>query len=218
VRNQRSLLDQDAASLSAAFRLQEEKVAKLYRLGAAWEPSPFPIEVPEGERAQKCDEPPFPARPWIAPPAGLLNATPMQPGEVRFARKAIRPKSGFVLLAALTRDEAEERHRTRQDYAFSRRLPDENLLLVYHCTPWSPHDPEQPRNPHYIPSRRFLLEVYGARGRLLQASFSEPISRYDFLEMGSLTIFSPVDQGTVWYASNDIDERIKSIYDHRVPA
>jgi hypothetical protein len=25
------------------------------------------------------------------------------------------------------------------------------------------------------------------------------------------------DQGTVWYASNDIDERIKSIYDYRVP-
>jgi hypothetical protein len=217
MRHQRALLDQDAASLGAEFRSEEEKIARVHRLGDAWEPSPFPIEVPEAERAQRCDEPPFPARPWIAPPAGLVNATPMQPGEVRFASKGIRRKAGFVLFAALTRDEAEERHRTRQNYALSRRLPDENLLLVRHCTRWSPHDPEQPRNPNYIPSRRFLLEVYGARGRLLQAGFSEPISRYDFLEMGSLTIFRPVDQGTIWYASNDIDERIKSIYDYRAP-
>jgi hypothetical protein len=141
----------------------------------------------------------------------------MQPGEVRFASKGIRRKAGFVLFAALTRDEAEERHRTRQNYALSRRLPDENLLLVHHRTRWSPHDPEQPRNPHYIPSRRFLLEVYGARGRLLQVGFSEPVGRYDFLEMRSLTIFRPVDQGTIWYAYNEVDERVKSIYDYRAP-
>ena len=71
------------------------------------------------ERAQKCDEPPFPARPWIAPPAELVNATPMQPGEVRFASKGIRRKAGFVLFAALTRDEAEER-RARARITLSR--------------------------------------------------------------------------------------------------
>jgi hypothetical protein len=217
IRNQRALFERDTASLRAEFRARESKVANFLQLGNAWEPSPFPIEVPAAERAQKCDEPPFPARPWIAPPTGLVNATPLQPGEVRFASKGIRRKAGFVLFAALTRDEAEERHRTRQDYALSRQLPDENLLLVHHCTGWSPHNPEQPRNPHYIPSRRFLLEVYGARGRLLQAGFSEPISRYDFLEMRSLTIFRAVDQSTLWYAYNEIDERIKSIYDHRAP-
>jgi hypothetical protein len=217
IRNQRALFERDTASLCAEFRSRERKVANVIQLGNAWEASPFPIEVPVAEHAQKCDEPPFSARPWIAPPAGPINATPMQPGGVRFASKGIRRKAGFVLFAALTRDEAEERHRTRQNYALSRRLPDEKLLLVHHCTWWSPHDPHQPRNPHYIPSRRFLLEIYGARGRLLQAGFSEPISRYDFLEMGSLTIFRPVDQGTIWYASNDIDERIKSIYDYRAP-
>jgi hypothetical protein len=87
VRNQRSLLDQDAASLGAAFRLQEEKVAKVHRLGDAWEPSPFPIEVPEDERAQRCDEPPFPARPWIVPPPGLVNTPPTQPGEIACASR-----------------------------------------------------------------------------------------------------------------------------------
>jgi hypothetical protein len=51
VRHQRALLDRDAASLGAEFRSQEEKVAKVHRLGDAWEPSPFPIEVAEAERA-----------------------------------------------------------------------------------------------------------------------------------------------------------------------
>ena len=87
VRNQRSLLEQDAASLGTEARSWEAKVAKVHRLGAAWEPSPFPIEVPETERAQKCDEPPFPARPWIAPPPGLVNAPPTQPGEIGYASK-----------------------------------------------------------------------------------------------------------------------------------
>ena len=217
VNNQRALLDRDTASLCAEFRSRESKVANFLQLGHAWEPSPFPIEVPEAERAQRCDEPPFPSRPWIAPPPRLVNETPMQPGEVRFAGKGLRRKGGVTLAVALTREEAEDRHRTRQDYVLAMRLPDNNLLVVHHWTRWSPHDPEQPRNPHYIPRRRFLLEIYGTRGRLMQAGFGKLVDRDDFLEMGSLTIFKPVDQGTIWYASNDIDERIKSIYDYRAP-
>ena len=100
-----------------SFGQQEEKIARVHRLGDAWEPSPFPIEVPEAERAQRCDEPPFPAQPWIAPPPGLVNAPPTQPGEVRFASKSLRRQGGLVLVVALTREEAEERHRTRQNYA-----------------------------------------------------------------------------------------------------
>ena len=46
LRNQRTFLEQDAASLGAEARSWEAKVAKVHRLGAAWEPSPFPTEVP----------------------------------------------------------------------------------------------------------------------------------------------------------------------------
>ena len=148
--NQRALLDRDAASLGAEFRSEEEKIARVHRLGDAWEPSPFPIEVPEAERAQRCDEPPFPAQPWIAPPPGLVNAPPTQPGEVRFASKSLRRQGGLVLVVALTREEAEERHRTRQDYVLAMRRPDESLLVVRHHTGWSPHDPAA-GNPNYIP-------------------------------------------------------------------
>jgi hypothetical protein len=35
--------------------------------------------------------------------------------------------------------------------------------------------------------------------------------------MRSLTTLRSVDQATIWYAYNEIDERIKSIYDDRAP-
>ena len=94
----------------------------------------------------------FRPEPWIAPPPGLVNAPPTQPGEVRFASKLLRRRSGLVLVVALTREEAEERHRTRQDYVLAMRRPDESLLVVRHLTGWSPHDPEQPRNPASVPA------------------------------------------------------------------
>ena len=183
LRNQRTFLEQDAASLGAEARSWEAKVAKVHRLGAAWEPSPFPTEVPETERAQKCDEPPFSARPWIAPPPGLVNAPPKEPGEIGYASKLLHRRSGLILAIALTRAEAAERHRTRQDYVLAMRRPDESLLVVRHLTGWSPHDPEQPRNPAYVPRRRYHVEVRGSQGRFLYASIDEESGRPGVLRM-----------------------------------
>jgi hypothetical protein len=211
LRNQRTFLEQDAASLGAAFRLQEEKVAKIHLLGDAWEPSSFPIEVPETERAQKCDEPPFPARPWIAPPPGLVNAPPTQPGEVGYASKLLRRRSGLVLIVALTRDEAEERHRTRQDYVLAMRRPDESLLVVRHLTGWSPHDPERMRNSY----RSFLVELHGSAGRLLQVSIDEEIGRPRVLRMWSMSVYRMPGHHNIWQAHNDTRARTITIHDHR---
>ena len=179
------MLDQDAASLGAAFRLQEEKVAKVHRLGDAWEPSPFPIEVPEGERAQRCDERPFPARPWIEPPPGLVNAPPTQPGEIAYASRLLRRRSGLVLAVALTREEAEERHRTRQDYVLAVRRHDESLLVVRHLTGWSSHDSERMRNSY----RRFHVELHGPEELFLYASIDEEIERPRVLRMWSIEVY-----------------------------
>ena len=211
VRNQRSLLDQDAASLGAAFRLQEEKVAKFHRLGDAWEPSPFPIEVPEAERAQRCDEPPFPARPWIASPPGLVNAPPTQPGEVRFASKSLRRRSGLALVVALTREEAEERHRTRQDYVLAMRRPDESLLVVRHHTGWSPHDPERSRYSY----RHFHVELHGSEGRFLHASIHEEIHRPGVLKMWSIDVHRKFGHSKIWNVHNDTRARTITIHDYR---
>jgi hypothetical protein len=211
VRNQRSLLDQDAASLGAAFRLQEEKVAKVHRLGDAWEPSPFPIEVPEGERAQRCDEPPLPARPWMVPPPGLVNAPPTQPGEIGYASKLLRRRSGLALVIALTREEAEERHRTRQDYVLAMRRPDESLLVVRHLTGWSPHDPERMRNSY----RRFLVELHGPEGLSLDASIHEEIERPRVLRMWSIEVYRMFDDRNIWNVHNDTGARELTVRDHR---
>src|SRR5262249_32938685 len=111
--------------------------------------------------------------------------------------------------------EAEEKHRTRQDYALATRLPDGNLLVVYHRTWWSPYDPEQPKNPNYVPSREFNVEIHGARGRLLRASFSEHLDRPGVLKFWTVDVFEPVNQHSFWLAYNKVDEREKTIYDHR---
>jgi hypothetical protein len=211
IRNQRALFERDTASLCAECRARESKVASFLQLGNAWEASPFPIEVPAAERAQKCDEPPFPARPWIAPPAGLVNATPMQPGEVRFASKSLQRRSGLVLVVALTREEAEERHRTRQDYVLTMRRPDQSLLVVRHHTGWSPHDPERMRNSY----RSFLVELHGSAGRLLQVSIDEEIGRPRVLRMWSMSVYRMPGHHNIWQAHSDTRARTITIHDHR---
>jgi hypothetical protein len=215
LRNQRTFLDQDAASLGTEARSWEQKVAKFHRLGAAWEPSPFPIEVPEAERAQQCDEPSFPAGPWIARPPGLVNAPPTQPGEVRFASKSLRRRSGLVLVVALTREEAEERHRTRQDYVLATRRPDGNLLVVRHVTGWSPDDPEQPRNPAHYPRRSYHVEVHRPRKRLSHAAVYEDFDERDTLKMQSTHVYDEVRDREIWYTHNNVTERTIAIHDSR---
>lgn len=215
VNNQRALLDWDIASLCAEFRSRESKVANFLQLGNAWEPSPFPIEMPEAERAQECDEPPFPAQPWIVPSPGLVNAPPTQPGEVRFASKLLRRQGGLVLFVALTRAEAEERHRTRQDYVLAMRRPDESLLVVRHLTGWSPHDPEQPRNPAYVPCRSYHVELHGSEGRFLHASIDEEIQRPRVLRMWSINIYRRFGYRNVWQTHNDTRARTIAIHDNR---
>jgi hypothetical protein len=209
--NQRALLDRDAASLGAAFRLQEEKAAKVHRLGDAWEPSPFPIEVPEGERAQRCDEPPFSTRPWIAPPPGLVNAPPKEPGEIGYASKLLHRRSGLILAIALIRAKAAERHRTRQDYVLAVRHPDGSLLVVRHLTGWSPHDPERMRNSY----RRFLVELHGPEGLSLYASIHEAIERPRVLRMWSIEVYRMFGHGIIWHTHNDTSVRTIAIHDNR---
>jgi hypothetical protein len=211
IRNQRALLDMDASSLCTAFRSREQKVASFFKLGDAWERSPFPIEVPKVERAQQCDEPSFPARPWIARPPGLVNAPPKEPGEISYASKLLRRQSGLVLAVALTRAEAEERHRTRQDYVLAVRRPDESLLVVRHLTGWSPHDPERRRNS----CRSFHVELHGSEGLFLHAWIDEEIERPRVLRMWSIEVYRMFGHGTVWQTHNDTRRRTIAIHDNR---
>jgi hypothetical protein len=211
----KALLERDVESLCAAFHARERQAAEVLKLGDAWEPTPFPAELPAAERARRCDDPPFLTKPWIQRPPRLVEPAPDQVGEIRFAHDILRRNDGVVMFVAFTREEAEERHRTRQDYTLAARLPDGNLIVVRHATGWSPHNPRQPRNPDYVPSRTFHLEAYGARGRVLHVRFSEPVAEPGPLKMWSVDVYEPVSQHNIWLAYNHPKERTKAIHGRR---
>jgi hypothetical protein len=215
VQKRRALLERDVTSLCDEFRLRESKAAEWLKLGDIWEPAPFPAEIPEAERAQRCDDPLFLTKPWIPRPPRLVEDPPNTVGEVRFARDVLWRKGGVTMFRPLTREEAEEKHRTRQHYALAVRLPDGHLLAIRHSTGWSPHSPDQPKNPNYVPSRTFLLEIFGPRGRLLYVEFNDKLGQRGVMEMRSARVCDPIDQYDLWYAFNDYRERTKNIYDHR---
>jgi hypothetical protein len=212
---QKALLERDVESLCAEFHAREKQAAEVLKLGDAWEPAPFPVELAAAERARRCDDPPFLTKPWIPRPLRLVDAPPDQVGEVRFAHNILRREGRVVMFVAFTREEAEEKHRTRQDYVLAARLPDGNLIVVRHHTGWSPHDPKQPRNPNYVPTRTFYLEAYGARGRVLRVNFSEPVAEPGPLKMWSVDVYEPVSQKNIWLAHNDTKARTKTIHDRR---
>ena len=147
----------------------------------------------------------------MCPPPGLVNAPPTQPGEIRFASKSLRRRSGLVLVVALTREEAEERHRTRQDYVLAMRRPDESLLVVRHHTGWSPHDPERSRNSY----RHFHVELHGSEGRFLHASIDEEIERPRVLRMWSIDVYRMFGHRNIWNVHNDTRARTITVHDYR---
>jgi hypothetical protein len=212
---QEELLARDVTSLCADLRSRESQVASRLQLGDAWEAAPFAVEVPDTERARTSDEPLFSTEPWIPRPAGLVAEPPAQPGEVRFARGILRRRGAVILFVPLTRDEAEEKHRTRQDYALAMRRPDGNLLVVRHVTRWSPDDPEQPRNPAYFPRRSYHVEVHGQRERLSHAAVYEDFDERDTLQMQSTEVYDEVRDYDIWYTHNNVTERTIAIHDSR---
>jgi hypothetical protein len=171
--------------------------------------------VPEKERARTSDEPLFLTKPWIPRPAGLVEEPPAQPGEIRFAGGILRRRGALILFVPLTRDESEEKHRTRQDYVLATRRRDGNLLVVRHVTGWSPHDPEQPRNPAHLPRRSYHVEVHGPRQRLFHAAIEEDLGKHGILWMWSTEVYDVVRQCNVWYAYNDFKTRTMTVRDKK---
>src|SRR5262245_23268884 len=104
-------LTTDIDAVCAKVHAREAENVKAMKLERIWEPSPFPVELPAAERTRSAD-PLFPTTPWIPTPAGLSQDLPKEPGEVRFAKKLVcRQDDTLILPVALSREEAEERHR-----------------------------------------------------------------------------------------------------------
>src|SRR5262249_49541028 len=154
-REQRAFLERDIASICAEFHAKEARGMKDLKLERIWEPAPFPVEVPATERTTSCAERPFVTTPWAARPP--VQEMPERPGEIRLGREIHTRKGRGVLQLPLTREQAEEAHRLREDYVFATRLPDGGLLTLCHSTGWSPHDPLVRKDPGFVPRRTFWL-------------------------------------------------------------
>ena len=98
----------------ADFHAKEAAAVKALKLEHVWDPAPFAVEVPAGERAFTTNEPVFLTAPWPSCPAWLWQELPNRTGEVRYAKDLLYRDGSVLLLVALTPDEAAERHRERE--------------------------------------------------------------------------------------------------------
>jgi hypothetical protein len=156
-------MSKDIAAACAECHEQEARSVEAMKLHRYWEPSPFPVEARSSFRkfllaggagaharrlfAEKCaadvSEPAFTGTPWPERPPWLWQDVPHQPGEIRYAKNFVR-HGGTRLLVALTREEAEERHREWERYTLAARLPDGLLVLVSRVTAWDRLHPQDP--------------------------------------------------------------------------
>jgi hypothetical protein len=210
VKGQRAVLDRDISALCAECHAREAATAKALKLGDLWEPCLFPVELPEAQRTKTGGEPPFAVTPWVSRPPGLWQEAPDQTGDVRYAVLSLTRNERQILWGPLTREQAEARHANREDFVLSSRMPEGVLLVLRHTTFWSPHDPDQPKNPDYVPPRHFYLDLYGTMGRMT-ACFDERYAEPGILKLTYAFLVPSSSTSRTWQAYNDFSEQIKDI-------
>jgi hypothetical protein len=212
VKGQRAFLARDIDELCKEYHAKEAKAAEALKLGDIWEPSPFPVELPAAERATRTNETTFVTKPWVTKPDWLLQDAPEKPGDVRFAKDHIVRKGRVVLLVTLTRDEAQEMHRTNQDYVLAARLTDASLLLLDRRTGWSPHHPVQGKWPNYGPNVHLHLWLISS-SHSLRLSAREDWERRDTLNVDSISVRN--NEQEVWLGYFTLREGTRMVYDSR---
>jgi hypothetical protein len=152
----------------AKLHAREAENVKALKLERIWEPAPFPVELPPAERARSAD-PLFLTTPWIPTPSWLWQEFPTEPGEIRFAKKVRWRGDEQILQVALSREEAEQRHRAREEYVMAARLSDGSLLVV-HLFEWDRNHPEAfNRVPGWSPPALLTIQLRG-HSHVLRAS------------------------------------------------
>lgn len=214
LREMRALLERDFASVCAVAHANEAETVKALKLDKFWEPSPFPAELPEARRIPECNEKAFSAAPWIAKPSWLIETPSDLPSKIRFAEFGHRRKGKLVPIIPLSRDEAEKKHQSRENYVAIGRLPEGQEWMARYWSDWSPHDPERSKNPNYVPRWTVHVWIYGM-SMILFSSFSEEFEQPHQIEMRSIDIRDPLKIRDVWNIYNSFRENEKSIWDHR---
>jgi hypothetical protein len=206
------LLDWDTADLCAKYREREAANAKQLKLAKVWECSPFPAEVPAPERSM-MSEPKFLDTPWIDSAPHLWEKLPENVGSVRFAEFIYWRKGQQLLGQPLSFEQAKEFHRAHRRYVVACRLSPRTFALVDFYTFWSPHSPDQPTNPDYVPSRNLYLSIT-TDGIRISARFHEDLDAPEQLDLSSIEVFAE-DSSSVIYIFYSQREREKTVRDYR---
>lgn len=206
-------VSRDVGALCADLHAREAETVKALKLEPFWEPSPFPVEMPAAQR-DKIAEPAFAMKPWIVDVPSPLQEAPKHPGEVRFAKSFVRRNGGIALLAPLTRQEAEERHRESEDYVLMARLPDGLIIMIRRSTTW---DRNAPKGSIYstrpsVPN--FHIELHGS-AYVAMADASPDRERPELIEMWSVDVHERSTFRAFWQCHVDFRDDKIAIHDDR---
>jgi hypothetical protein len=198
---QRAFLDRDITSICEEYHAKEATIAQALDLGDAWEPSPFPIELPKPQRASRPSETPLVTVPWVATPPGVVSEPPDQAGKIAFARDWSRRKGRIIMVAPLTCEEAQAAHENEESYSLFSRLPGRRLLVLSRETSYSPHNPEQSAGR----SRQlYCLRIHGP-AVTLRADFTEEEQERGNLKLAGVSTIN-ADGNDLWSARNGSSE------------
>ena len=225
-------ISRDIGAICARLHDREAKLVKALKLEQVWEPSPFPVELPAGDR-RKVSECGFPTKPWVTDPPLQLRGPPDNPGEVRFAKSFVLRRRNLALLAPLTRQEAEQRHRESEDYVFAARRPDGSLLTMTRSANWDQNMPKLNGYPTGPGRPRLWLDLNGLSHKvsvtalphdesfeLLQLwnicvskrrRFSSNWQVYLDFTTGELKIHDPRDDGSTKYTSLALSPAMRDV-------
>jgi hypothetical protein len=218
------------AAVCAEFHAREASAAKALKIQHIWEPSPFPVELPAAERQRRSAEPLFLPRPWVERRLELFRDLPEHPGEMVFAMEWLAPDNRETLVAPLTREQAEDRHRNVEPYVLVACLPTGWTVLLSRRGEDRNHPSRSPNRPISDIVLRLCSSdavVYGAfsgtfdresERELLRVAlaypreFFDPTGRERMLELRYVVVESRPNRNTVWswrFFKLDEQEKIK---------
>jgi hypothetical protein len=196
-------LERSEEDLIAFYREREARVAKEFRLEAAWEPTPLPVQLPVAQRTAKSADPIFTPTPWLEFPDTWRQDPPAVPGEVRFARDFWHRQGRLSLLHPITREQAQAYHADLERYVLATRLSAEKWIVVAYSV--------SGKGGRLRPEVRYILWIYDSVGQRLIAPFEEDRGDPGKLRMRSIDIHEPCH----WYSYLSFRDGEKSIHDSR---
>jgi hypothetical protein len=217
----RARLEGDRTALFAHYHGKEAETARAMNIEHAWEPTPFPAEVSDGQRAASHD-PIFTPTPWLEFPPSWRHFPPEQPGELLFGRRSRHRHNVPFLISPLTREEAEHRHRNCLPYKMMTRLPEGHAFVQSYWTCSNPEREEdgslKPGEPR--PTVTYWVQIFSPGGRYIKVYFTQPESRS--LELQSIDMeiqkreqrYAP-EMTEEWYSFLGFRDNEKAIHDFR---